>query len=214
MTLAGRTVFNKTCDDMFEHLYNKHREELINTCKLILRGDRQLAEDAVHEAYEKLHVHMPELIVTADTQWRSWLMRVAKHKAIDIGRKIYRPPLSPTAECRVDASLEELLKDGYFRTLMIDESNYGKPEVIFESELTVKEVWSTLYRLKPYYRVLLTLRYIKGVPILEIAERTSSKYDATKSALFRAQKKFVETYIKHVDPNMKPRNAILQRSLI
>ena len=68
------------------------------------------------------------------------------------------------------------------------------PEDTLDEKLLRQQIKLTLSRLTPRYRRILTLKYVEGCSVIEIAALLSTSFKSVESALFRARKDFVRLY--------------------
>jgi len=69
------------------------------------------------------------------------------------------------------------------------------PEDELDGVLIREKIQSVLGRLLPRYRQILTLKYIDGHSVGEIADKLTLTFKSAESQLFRARKAFVELFI-------------------
>jgi RNA polymerase sigma-70 factor (ECF subfamily) len=100
----------------------------------------------------------------------AWLMRVARNKLVDHWRRREREERRLTA---LDSSPDD---DRW------------------EIQLDVLVAHETLARLRPQHRVALTLRYLDGLPVPEVAEQLDRTVGATEVLLVRARRAFRSAY--------------------
>jgi len=68
------------------------------------------------------------------------------------------------------------------------------PENTFDDELLKEKITLTFSRLAPLYRKILTLKYIDGYSVSEIARMLSLSFKSAESHLFRARRAFAMTF--------------------
>jgi RNA polymerase sigma-70 factor (ECF subfamily) len=128
-------------------------------------GQRALAEDLTAETF----------LAAVDTARRDqpvsipWLVGVARHKLVDHWRR----------QAREERSL----------TLAVDEPT--DPWDCVLDAVTAREV---LDRLGPHHRLALTLRYLDGLPVPEVARLLDRTVHATEALLVRARAAFRRAY--------------------
>ena len=92
----------------------------------------------------------------------AWLVGVARHKLVDHWRRVAR-------ERRSLAAAEPPVDDPW------------------EEWLDAEAAHAALARLGPHHRVALTLRYLDGLPVAEVAEHLGRSLHATETLLVRAR---------------------------
>ncbi len=133
-------------------------------------GDASLAEDLTAEAFLAAvdalrRDRLPDLTV-------AWLVAVARNKLVDHWRRQER-------DRRRQSDLEagsELVEDPWDVQLDITLAN------------------DVLARLGPHHRSALTLRYLDGLPVPEVARLLGRTVHATEALLVRARAAFRRTY--------------------
>lgn len=138
-------------------------------------GDRSLAEDLTAEVFLAAAgaVHrgtVPELST-------GWLVTVARNKLVDHWRRTAR--LERTLRAVADA---EVVDTGDW-TDALDEGS----------------ALAALHRLGPHHQAALTLRYLDGLPVAEVAEHLGRTLHATEALLTRAKAAFRSTYREEDD---------------
>lgn len=106
---------------------------------------------------------------TVDPLTPAWLIGVARHKLVDFWRRSGREAAGEAdAEPVVDPDWTEQLEPG--------------------------PALDTLQRLAPHHRLVLTLRYLDGLPVPEVAAHLDRTVHATEALLVRAKAAFRRTY--------------------
>ena len=144
-------------EDQLTALVSQYDAELIRYC-YVVSGNRDIAQDAVQNAWKRLWTHPP---LRDPSKIRSWLMRVAGNEA----RQILRAG-------RRDRRLEELSMD--------NASQLAHPEP--EDGLDLGQVLS---RLSVDERQLLALRYLIGFDSNEIGAMLGLSPEGARSRLHR-----------------------------
>jgi RNA polymerase sigma-70 factor (ECF subfamily) len=132
-------------------------------------GQRTLAEDLTSETF-----------LTAARQWPDgpvslgWLIGVARHKLADHWRR--------------EAREQRLL-----RAVEAEESGAVDP---WEAHLDVLRARQALGRIAPQHRAALTLRYLDGLSVPEVASVLGRTVDATEALLVRARRDLRRAYGK------------------
>jgi RNA polymerase sigma-70 factor (ECF subfamily) len=133
-------------------------------------GDRALAEDLTAECFlaAVAAVRKPEAAPISV----GWLVGVARHKLVDHwrGREREQRGLRLAAGDRVDA------------------------EDPWEQELNVLRARQVLAELGPHHRAALTLRYLDGLTVAEVAAHLGRSVQATEALLVRAREAFRRKY--------------------
>ncbi len=179
----------------FEHIYrNHHRYVQVQARRVI--SDPHRAEDIAQEAFLRL---VRQLLATdGQIKLRAWLHRTTTNLAIDEHRRSrtqqqYHEQRSP---------IEELQ-----RTL--ERSDRGHPEQEAESGEVRDTIRRVIATMPPRYRAILALRELEGLDYVSIAEAMNLSVSAVESLLFRARRRFTETYrqVASVEARVPPRRS-------
>lgn len=131
-------------------------------------GQRALAEDLTAETFlaavDAVRRESPAEVSVG------WLVGVARHKLADHWRRQAREERHLTAVARPED---------------------GDPEAGWVDAVTAHEV---LARLGPHHRLALTLRYLDGLPVPEVARLLDRTLHATEALLVRARAAFRRAY--------------------
>lgn len=108
----------------------------------------------------------------------AWLIGVARHKLVDHWRRQTREEskLALAADSGDDASVDD-----------------------WDAQLDVIRAHEVLAALGPHHRVALTLRYLDGLPVAEVAELLGRTLHATEALLVRARLAFRRAYGEEAD---------------
>lgn len=133
-------------------------------------GDEGTAEDLTSETFMAAvdsvqRGRIPDLTV-------AWLIGVARHKLVDHWRRRERDE----------------------RRLQAVASEAAEPEDEWEQEVDAVVAREVLSTLGPHHRAALTLRYLDGLPVPEVAGHLGRTIHATEALLVRARKAFREEY--------------------
>lgn len=164
----------------FEQIYRNHHRYVQMQARRVI-SDPHRAEDIAQEAFLRL---VRQLLATdGQIKLRAWLHRTTTNLAIDEHRRSrtqqqYHELRSP---------LEEL-----HRTL--DRGDRGHPEQEAESGEVRDTIRRVIATMPPRYRAILALRELEGLDYISIAEAMNLSVSAVESLLFRARRRFTETY--------------------
>jgi RNA polymerase sigma-70 factor, ECF subfamily len=136
-------------------------------------GQRALAEDLTAETF--LAAVDAVRRVPPATVSTGWLVGVARHKLADHWRR----------QAREDRSLRAVSGEAQLATGADD------PWDSWLDAATAREV---LARLGPHHRLALTLRYLDGLPVPEVARLLDRTLHATEALLVRARAAFRRAY--------------------
>ena len=133
-------------------------------------GSPAVAEDLSSETFMAAvdavqHDRVPNLTV-------AWLVGVARHKLVDHWRRQAREEAKLALAADADADA-------------IDE---------WDEQLDAIRARDVLARLGPHHRIALTLRYLDGLPVPDVAELLDRTVHATEALLVRARVAFRRAY--------------------
>lgn len=136
-------------------------------------GQRALAEDLTEEVFlaalDACRRDVPPELTVA------WLIGVARHKLVDHWRRTAREERG----LRVVAGQQQDHEDPWDERL---------------DAIVAREVLGTL---APHHRAVLTLRYLDGLPVAEVARYLDRTLHATEALLVRARAAFRRSYADH-----------------
>ncbi len=145
--------------DKFERLYLKYRHLMLHIANSIL-GNRQDAEDAVHEAFVAIIRNLEKFSDTACPETQSLVVIIVERKAIDILRKQRRQKRAAFHE---DISGVEIPAPG----------DHGLADA--------------MARLPAHYRAVLLMRYDNGLTSKEIGQLLDISQSGVRKQLKRAK---------------------------
>ncbi|HET7015123.1 MAG TPA: sigma-70 family RNA polymerase sigma factor [Streptosporangiaceae bacterium] len=154
----------KLYDDALPHVYGY----LLARC-----GDTGLAEDLAAESFlAAIHaIRKPD----APDPSIPWLIGVARHKLADHWRRVEREQRG-------------------LRVLRVLDSTPACAEDPWETVLDRIRAREVLGRLGEHHRAALTLRYLDGLPVPEVARHLDRTLHATEALLVRARAAFRQLY--------------------
>lgn len=136
-------------------------------------GSPALAEDLTSETFLAAVVAVRQQPVAPIRT--PWLIATARHKLVDHWRRTER---------------EE-------RRLRLMRGGYNDREDPWEAELDALVAREVLQKLGAHHRAALTLRYLDGLPVPEVAEHLDRTVHATEALLVRARAAFRAAYEQH-----------------
>jgi RNA polymerase sigma-70 factor, ECF subfamily len=133
-------------------------------------GSAGLAEDLTADTFmaavaAAMGDHPPDLTV-------AWLVGVARHKLVDHWRRI---------------DLER-------RKLGVIDYDAEPAEDPWDAQLDITDAHAALSRLSAHHRAALTLRYLDGLPVAQVAGQLGRSLHATETLLVRARAAFRRVY--------------------
>lgn len=158
----------------YADLMNRYREPVYFMI-LKMTNSPADAEDLTIEAFGKAFKNLP--YYSSQYAFSTWLFRIASNNCIDYLRKKQRSAVF------IDEDSE-----GHFEYLerSLAEGN-PSPEEYFIKKERLQKIQVVIEKLKPHYRKLVQLRYIKEYSYEEIAEQLQIPIGTVKAKLFRAR---------------------------
>jgi RNA polymerase sigma-70 factor, ECF subfamily len=149
-------------------LVRKYEKQVFNLCFRILRN-REEAEEIAHDAFMKSFEELKKL--EDQTKYGGWLLRIAYNKSIDFTRKKKVNLVS------TDGNAVLSLKDDFYDT----------PETALDKKDQKEWIESLLAQLPEVENSLITLFYLNGYGIKEVAEITNLTESNVKIKLMRCR---------------------------
>lgn len=153
--------------DAFRQIVETHANRVFRVC-LRVTGDESLADDAVQDTFLAVYRKLDDF--AADSQFTTWLHRVAVNAALQLLRKRNRYREDP---------MDDGLAD-------IHESPAPTPERISEGLGLRERLQSAMAQLSEMERLAFSLRHFEEFSIAEISDRLGVRESACKQAVFRA----------------------------
>lgn len=173
----------------FEELFNRHQKRVYSIALRVL-GDETEAADATQDVFVKAYQSIGKL--SSDAAFVTWLKTMTVNLCRDILRRRARIRFDS-----LDATVET--SDGQqMRTEVADWS--GNPETLLDEKLIRETVGRAIDSLSPEFREAVTLFYLDGSDIAEIAKIVGAPVGTIKSRLSRARaelKRKLESYVKN-----------------
>lgn len=154
---------------VFEELFTKYQDMVFNIA-WSMSGNRELAEDITQEAFVRAYLGLPAF--RGKSAFKTWLYRIAVNQALRTRGQFAR---------RIEAEqpMEDLM-------LTSDERSPDEAAEASEMERSVREAIASLPEPQ---RAVITLRYLEGLELAEVAEVLGSPLGTVKSRIHHALKK-------------------------
>ncbi|WP_336758517.1 RNA polymerase sigma factor [Paenibacillus sp. USHLN196] len=134
--------------------------------------ERAAAEDIIQEAFIKIIKNKP--LFEDEVKLKAWLKVVTRNTAINYLRKNKN-------------NRNQLDTDSVFIDMETMNQTAASVESMVETQMMEESIEYYLGQLKPEYRVLVELRWKKGLSYREMAELLDTSEDIVKQRLFRAR---------------------------
>ena len=155
--------------------YNMYRQRLYSLVLEQVGRDQAVAEDVVHEVFLAALDSLDKF--RGDSQLYTWLRSIAFHKIKDFYRHQAREPKA-----------DEEFPD--FAALKLEQTRDNQPatSTVMESEEIRRSVHQALADLPQDYQEVLTLKYLKDMPVLAISQVMGRSPKSVEGLLSRARK--------------------------
>jgi RNA polymerase sigma-70 factor (ECF subfamily) len=154
----------------FGELVRRHQDRLFHTVYRLVDGNAEDAQDIVQEAF--LHAYQSLESFKGDSQFFTWLYRIAVNTAISFKRK-------KRVMVRIDGGGEAIEP--------LDASEESRPGHALEQAEQEQRVQKALGRLSPEHRAVLVLKDMDGQKYEEMAEVLGVPIGTIRSRLHRAR---------------------------
>ncbi|MEQ9186840.1 MAG: sigma-70 family RNA polymerase sigma factor [Cryomorphaceae bacterium] len=168
----------------YTELLETYRENIYYMMMKMVRNADD-AEDLTIEAFGKAFKRLPSF--NPEYAFSTWLFRIASNNAIDFIRKKKKASTF---------SIDQEMDDDEGRSTFDVKSEGLNPEQAFMKGQRIEEIHKIINALKPKYKQLVELRYLKEYSYDEIAEEMDLPLGTVKAQLFRARELMFEI-IKH-----------------
>ena len=172
----------------FEQLFKLHQKRVYNIALQMLRDETEAA-DATQDVFVKAYRSISDL--ASEAAFVTWLKTIAVNVCRDIVRKRGHVRLE-SLDARVEAS------DGSQMDNEVADWSTN-PERTLDKKQTRELVQKAISSLSPDYREVVTLFYVDGADVAEIAKVTGCPTGTVKSRLSRARemlKRKLECYVR------------------
>lgn len=139
-------------------------------------GDRVVAEDVTAEVFMAAVTSINRGAV--DTVTVAWLVGIARHKLVDHWRRIERD------QRRLQAVVDHVATA----------EGVPDPTEAWDAEVDAAAAHRVLAGLGAHHRIVLTLRYVDGLSVADVASIIDRTLHATEALLVRARRAFRHAY--------------------
>lgn len=169
-------------DSAFETLVRKH-ERLVTTCVYSIAANADDTADISQEVFLKVYKSLSSF--KGDSEFSTWLYRIAKNTALDFVRKRKHNTLS------IDSSGEEC--EGFD---IPDSSTHSNPEKQALENEKKQILYQALRKLSDEHREIIILRDLAGYSYEHIADKLEIEAGTVKSRLSRAREHLRKILLK------------------
>ena len=168
----------------FEFLVKKYRREAFFHASILL-GNKDDAADACQESFTKAFVAIPKL--TQLDYFYPWFYMILRNCCLNMIRK---KKTSVRYKKNNPRSVD-------------NEGDVSNPSVLVEKQEEQLTVWRILKELKPEFREILVMKYIKDNRYDEISKNLMIPRGTVMSRLYHARKAFREKYLRLYKTDVK-----------
>jgi RNA polymerase sigma-70 factor, ECF subfamily len=173
----------------FEELFNRHQKRVYNIALRVL-GDENEAADATQDVFVRAYQSIGKL--SSDAAFVTWLKTMTVNLCRDMLRR--------RARIRFD-SLDATVETGEGQQMRTEVADWsGNPETLLDQKQMKQTVGRAIDSLSPEFREAVTLFYLDGSEIADIAKIVGAPVGTIKSRLSRARaelKRKLESYVKN-----------------
>ena len=177
----------------FDKLVGTYQGKLLHVALRITRN-RQEAEDVVQKSFLQAFAHLNTF--QGGSKFSTWLMRIAINEALMNLRKKHRSPEVSLDEC---SETEE----GWLCREVPD--NRATPEESCCQQELYRLLTGVIEQLRPSYRVIVQLRYVKGFSAGETSRCLGLPVSTVKTRLHRARLQLRKMFNQH-----RPKSSVLK----
>ncbi|HEY7211608.1 MAG TPA: sigma-70 family RNA polymerase sigma factor [Bryobacteraceae bacterium] len=167
----------------FEELIARSGDTCMRVIRCLVRNEDD-AQDEFQNAYSRAYEHLKTF--NQDAKFSTWVVRIAINSCVARRKQVRRAQLIPYTV----TDYEGKTHSPYDSVECSPEGDFGKRQV----SQTVKQ---ELDRIPPLLRLPLELRFLKDLPIEEIARTLGITVAATKSRLHRGRSFLRERMLRH-----------------
>jgi len=159
-----------------EEFYNLYRSRLYTLISGQVNRDQALAEDLVQETFLAALDSLDKF--RGDSHLYTWLRSIAFHKVNDFYRRQAREPKAGNSSPDFDAMKQ------------LEQTGDDKPATltVLEFEEIRQSVRQALGDLPQDYQEVLVMKYLEGMPVLEISQAMGRSPKSVEGLLARARK--------------------------
>ena len=163
-------VRDKNLRQAYDVLVLRHYREAVRFCMKML-GDEQAVLDIVQDSFADIYVHRSR--VSLSCAFRTYLLAVVKHKALDEIRKNARHRTEELVASRIE----------------VPGQSEQSPEELYVKKEEYTEILQWIEELPRDYRQALILFCVEGMSYQEIAAAMGKNLAQVRIILYRARKK-------------------------
>ena len=175
-TLAARAAAGD--DSAFEAIVHRHQARVFRlACRLTSDTD---APDVLQETFLQVYRHLPSF--RGDSQFATWLYRIATNAALMHRRATARRPSEP-----LDVYLPQFDADGQHRATPAELQVASRADELLDRQILADRARAVLARLPDLYREAFVLRDLEEMSTANVAEALGIEPAAVRQRVHRAR---------------------------
>ena len=158
----------------FEELYSCSYQAVHIVILTMIRADEDTVADLIQDTYLKIYQRLDQL--EDPEKFRAWAKQIAKNTALDYLKK------SKTL------SFSEVYADGEIPIEIEDPDTSHLPDIVVDRQETIRLLYEILDTLPDAQRTVISMHYLQGIPVKEIAATLGRSENTIKVQLFQGRK--------------------------
>ena len=158
----------------FEELYSCSYQAVHIVILTMVRADEDTVADLIQDTYLKIYQRLDQL--EDPEKFRAWAKQIARNTALDYLKK------SKTL------SFSEVYADGDIPIEIEDPDTSHLPDIVVDRQETIRLLYEILDTLPDAQRTVISMHYLQGIPVKEIAATLGRSENTIKVQLFQGRK--------------------------
>ena len=160
--------------EAFGELYSYSHQAAYIVILTMVRADEDAVMDLVQDTYLKVYQRLDQL--ESPSKFRAWVKQIARNTALDY---IKKSRVLAFSELYVDEEMEVEVEDPDTEHL---------PDIVMDRQETARLLHEILDTLPDAQRAVISMHYLQGIPVKEIAATLGRSENTIKVQLFQGRK--------------------------
>ena len=160
--------------EAFGELYSYSHQAAYIVILTMVRADEDTVMDLVQDTYLKVYQRLDQL--ESPSKFRAWVKQIARNTALDY---IKKSKVLAFSELYVDEAMEVEVEDPDTEHL---------PDIVMDRQETARLLHEILDTLPDAQRAVISMHYLQGIPVKEIAATLGRSENTIKVQLFQGRK--------------------------
>ena len=160
--------------EAFGELYSYSHQAAYIVILAMVRADEDTVMDLVQDTYLKVYQRLDQL--ESPSKFRAWVKQIARNTALDY---IKKSRVLAFSELYVDEAMEVEVEDPDTEHL---------PDIVMDRQETARLLHEILDTLPDAQRTVISMHYLQGIPVKEIAATLGRSENTIKVQLFQGRK--------------------------